>query len=170
MSFNCIFFIRRPLKIKINLLYIYRGFSSYLIEHTVCSHKKNHCEERSRKLFPVCFYNVRARGRNFFVKPSGTFTNYGSLQPLIQIQDVTLCNHISVSGRTRTGFFSKTLRPPSCVAVKQDRQCVHNVALRRVYETTVAVESNKYYIFLCVFVCVCVCARARVLGCRHART
>ena len=38
---------------------------------------------------------------------------------------------------------------------KQDRQCTHNVTLRRVREATVAVE-KQYYIFLCV----CVCARA----------
>jgi hypothetical protein len=39
---------------------------------------------------------------------------------------------------------------------KQDRQCTHNVILRRVYETIVAWKSKKYYTFLCVCVCVCV--------------
>jgi hypothetical protein len=34
------------------------------------------------------------------------------------------------------------------VLEKQDRRCLCNV--RRVHETTVAVESNKYYIHLCV--------------------
>ena len=40
--------------------------------------------------------------------------------------------------------------------IQQDRQCTCNVILRRVHETTVAVESNKFYIFLCM------CVRARV--------
>jgi hypothetical protein len=36
---------------------------------------------------------------------------------------------------------------------KQDRQCTYNVRLRRDRETIVAVERNKYYIFL--WACVC---------------
>ena len=43
---------------------------------------------------------------------------------------------------------------------KQEGQCTCNVTLMRVHETTVAVESNQYYIFVCVCVCVC------VSGCR----
>ena len=39
----------------------------------------------------------------------------------------------------------------------------HNITLWRVRETTVAVESNKFYTFLCVCVCVCVCVRARLV-------
>ena len=54
---------------------------------------------------------------------------------------------------------------------KGEEQCTHNVLLTRVHETTVAVYSNKYYIFLCV--CVCVRARAdegmRVCVCILAR-
>ena len=38
--------------------------------------------------------------------------------------------------------------------VKQQTTCTYNVTLRRVYEMIVAMESNKYYIFLCVCVCV----------------
>jgi hypothetical protein len=52
---------------------------------------------------------------------------------------------------------------------QQDRQCMHNINLRRVRVTTVTVE-NKYYIPLCVCVvcvragkCVCVLARACVV-------
>jgi hypothetical protein len=40
---------------------------------------------------------------------------------------------------------------------QQDRQSTYNVTMSRVHETIVAVESNKYYIFLCVCVCVCAC-------------
>jgi hypothetical protein len=39
----------------------------------------------------------------------------------------------------------------------QERQCTCNVILRRVHETTVAVVSSKYYIFLRARACVCVC-------------
>ena len=39
--------------------------------------------------------------------------------------------------------------------VKQDRQCTCNVTLRCVHETTFALKSNEYYIFLCLVVCVC---------------
>ena len=39
-----------------------------------------------------------------------------------------------------------------------------NITLRRINETIVAVESNKYYIFVCVCVCVCVRARVRTLA------
>ena len=61
------------------------------------------------------------------------------------------------------------------VKTQQDRQCTCYVTLRRVRRTTVAVERNKYYVFLCVCVraflsmcvsvCVCVCARARSFIC-----
>ena len=60
-----------------------------------------------------------------------------------------------------------------CISLKQDRQCTYNVTLRRLHETIVAVESNKYYIFLCVRVCArasthiqartCACARVGLL-------
>ena len=40
---------------------------------------------------------------------------------------------------------------------------MHNVTLRRVHETIVAVE--KQLIFQCV--CACVLGRGRVHGCRH---
>jgi hypothetical protein len=44
-------------------------------------------------------------------------------------------------------------------AVENKREYVHcNVTFRRVHETTLAVESNKYYIFLC---CVRACERVR---------
>jgi hypothetical protein len=33
----------------------------------------------------------------------------------------------------------------------------HDITLRRVHITALAMESKKYYIFLCVCVCVCVC-------------
>jgi hypothetical protein len=58
--------------------------------------------------------------------------------------------------------------------VKQQTLCTYNVTLRRVYEMIVAVESNKYYIFLCVCVCIpralqCVragvCVRASMCVC-----
>ena len=39
------------------------------------------------------------------------------------------------------------------VKIQQERQCTHNVALRAVHETIVAME-NKSYIFLCVCACV----------------
>ena len=42
--------------------------------------------------------------------------------------------------------------------LKQDRQCLYNVTLRYVHETTVTWKSNKYYI--CTYVYVWVCLRA----------
>ena len=42
----------------------------------------------------------------------------------------------------------------------QDRQCTYNVILRRVYESTVDVEKQKYYIFLCGCTGTGVCLRA----------
>ena len=52
-------------------------------------------------------------------------------------------------------------------AVENKREYVHcNVTLRRVHGTTLAVESNKYYIFLC---CVRACVRASVCGGARAR-
>ena len=43
---------------------------------------------------------------------------------------------------------------------EQDRQCTYNVTRRRFHETTFALDSNKYVIFL--YICVCVCVRMRV--------
>ena len=56
---------------------------------------------------------------------------------------------------------------------EQDRQCTCNITLRHIHETTVAVESNEYYIILCMCVtesmqvCVrpCVGVGARVQTC-----
>jgi hypothetical protein len=42
------------------------------------------------------------------------------------------------------------------VVTTQDRQCTYNVTLRRVHESLLPWESNKYHIF------VCVCMRVRV--------
>jgi hypothetical protein len=59
----------------------------------------------------------------------------------------------------KSQFFPVILEPP----------CTYKVIFTPVHETTVAVESSKYYIFLCVCVrecvCVCVCARARTCLC-----
>ena len=41
-----------------------------------------------------------------------------------------------------------------------NRQRAYDVTLRRVHETIVAVEKEKFYIFQCV--CMCACPRARV--------
>jgi hypothetical protein len=77
-----------------------------------------------------------------------------------------------------------------CISLKQEMQCTYDVTLRCLHETIVAVESNKYYIFLCVCVracvvgtragedmlmstcvlCVCVCAYARASTHTQART
>jgi hypothetical protein len=43
--------------------------------------------------------------------------------------------------------------------LQQDRQCMYDVTLRRIHETTITVE-KQYYIFLCVCVCVCECVWA----------
>jgi hypothetical protein len=43
---------------------------------------------------------------------------------------------------------------------KQDRQCTYNVTLRRVHEPIVAVNSNKYYILVCVCMLTQACVRA----------
>ena len=64
--------------------------------------------------------------------------------------------------RTYHNHGTVTIVPVSCIRsgqttcsitflqFKQDRQCTCNVMMRCVHETTVAVVSNKYYIFLCV--------------------
>ena len=48
---------------------------------------------------------------------------------------------------------------------KQDRQCTCNVKLRRLHETTVAVETQRYYIFLCMCVSVFVSVDSRACAC-----
>jgi hypothetical protein len=45
------------------------------------------------------------------------------------------------------------------------RECTYNAALRHVHVTTVVVEKNKYYTFVCVRVCACVCPGA--LACAY---
>jgi hypothetical protein len=48
-----------------------------------------------------------------------------------------------------------------------------NVTLMHIHKTTVAMEINKYYIFLCVCVCVraraCVCVGAQARACACVR-
>ena len=47
---------------------------------------------------------------------------------------------------------------------QQDRQCTHNVTLKRVYEIIVAVESNKF-----TYIWACVRARARARASEEMR-
>ena len=58
--------------------------------------------------------------------------------------------------RTREQVASTEQRRES----ETDKQFTYNVTSRRVHETTVAVDNNQYYIFLCV----CVCVRVSVCG------
>jgi hypothetical protein len=41
--------------------------------------------------------------------------------------------------------------------VKQERQRTYNIILKHVHETIVAMEKQKYYMFLCLSAHVCVC-------------
>jgi hypothetical protein len=53
--------------------------------------------------------------------------------------------------------------------IKQDRQGTYNVTLRRVNETIVAVESNTYYILVCVYMHACTWLPGRVDVCIRIR-
>ena len=50
---------------------------------------------------------------------------------------------------------------PQLLSCKQDNQCTCNVTMRRVHVTIVAVESKKFYIFVCECTLACVSPGAK---------